>query len=252
MRRRIRLTGRTQIAVSDAEIKIADLGGGKRVVTLVPTKKLLEKFPAHARVLVVLKENKLVELVEFGTLGVLKAAVDLKNTAFVAPTCQLRIVSTEPTAVGLLLGSTDTWTLAADQKDKSQKGILNFMPGDIAPRAWKLIVQENDYPVVYVDKRIPDVRTWVRNDPTFLAFVLPAIIAQVFEDILAGGPDQDVDWIKDWCKWADRLMPGTKPPFGEQRKDRLEWIENLQESFSQRYHLSDKVVSELTAQGGTQ
>jgi len=254
MRRRIRLTGRKQIAKSDATVKIIEIPGRRLLALTLADNRLFAKFPKESRVLVVLKENKLIELSEFGTLGALKTTTELKNEAFANPSCQLRIVTPDGQHLGMLLGSTDTWSLNADPltTKNGKKGILCFQPDDIAPRAWKLDVRDNDYPVVYVDKRIPDTRTWVKTDPTFVAFVLPAIVAQVFDDILQQPVEPDADWMKDWLAWGDALMPGSKPPFGGTHTERKEWIELLIESFSARYRLSNRVVEHLTAEAGRQ
>src|SRR6202012_5980377 len=102
-----------------------------------------------------------------GTVASPKDVAEMSNTAFVNPTCQLRIVSPDRQQIGLLLGSTDTWSLVsvADADEKGKRGILCFQPDDIAPRAWKLEIRDYDYPVVRVDRGIPDVRAWVRKDP---------------------------------------------------------------------------------------
>ncbi len=250
MRRRIRLTGRKQIAKSVATVKIIEIPGRRMLTLSLSDSRQFAKFPKDSRILVVLKENKLIELAEFGTLGALRTTAELRNTAFANPSCQLRIVTPDGQHMGMLLGSTDTWSLNVDPTthQNGKKGILCFQPDDIAPRAWKLDVREDDYPVVYVDKRIPDVRTWVKTDPTFVAFVFPAIVSQVFDHIFQEASEPDADWMKDWLAWADALMPGVKPPFGGTHRERKEWIEPLIDSFSARFHLSNRVVDHLIAE----
>src|SRR5690349_16645060 len=103
MRRRIRLTGRKQIAKSDAAVKIIEVPGRRLLTLALADDRQFAKFSRDSRVLVVLRENKLIELAEFGTLGALKSAAELRNTAFVNPTCQLRIVSPDGGRLGLLL-----------------------------------------------------------------------------------------------------------------------------------------------------
>jgi len=246
MRRRIRLTGRKQLSKSVATVRIIEVAG-RRLLTLALNDGVRAKFPKGSRVVVVLKENKLIELVEFGTIGALRQIAEMTNTAFANPSCQLRIVSQGGQHLGLLLGSTDTWTLnaIADVHETGKKGILCFQPDNIAPRAWKLEIRDDDYPVVYVDDRIPDVRTWVRTDPVFIGFVFPAIAAQVFDDILLQQSEPDVEWMKDWVAWANALMPGNRPPYGGTPSEKKEWIENLIDSFSYRHRLSDKLVGHL-------
>ena len=247
MRRRIRLTGRKQLPKSVAAAKIIELPGRRMLALSLGDRVLSGRFPPDSRVVMVLKENKLIELVEFGTLGSLKNTAEITNTAFANPTCQLRIVSPDRQQIGLLLGSTDTWSLisVSDVHQRGKKGILCFQPDDIAPRAWKLEIRDNDYPVVKVDKRIPDVRTWVRTDPVFIGFVLPAIVSQVFDEILLEPSEPDADWMKDWLAWANSFMPGNKAPYGATPSEKKEWVELLIDSFSHKFRLSDKLVTQL-------
>src|SRR5262249_52098509 len=145
MRRRIRLTGRKQLARSSVAVKIAEMPG-KRLLTLSPAEpQAYRHFPPDARIAVPLHENNLVEIVDFGTIGSPKAVTEIQNQTFAAPSCQLRIAAAGKENQGLLLASTDTWTLRADnnQQDTATKGILLFQPAAIQPRAWKLDIREN-------------------------------------------------------------------------------------------------------------
>jgi len=193
-------------------------------------------------------ENKLVELVQFGNLDSPRVTAELQNPLFVAPSCQLRVVASDGQRRGLLLGSTDTWTLRGDGESGAEKGILLFKPAPIAPRVWKLDIRENDYPIVYLDKRIPNAGTWARTDPIFIGAVLPAIIGQVFADILQQDDEPDIPWVKDWIRWADILMPGQKPPYSQANQDTREWIESLIETFCRRHHISDRLVRTLVGE----
>jgi len=119
-------------------------------------------------------------------LGDVLGTARLKNNAFECPSCQLRIVSSEPDFIGKVLGSTDSWTLRVDDEKEDgvrSDGILLFQPHAISPRSWKLEVRDDDYPVVYIDKRIPDSRAWVRTNPVFLSCVLPLVVKEIFLSI---------------------------------------------------------------------
>ena len=167
----------------------------------------------------------------------MKHTAEIKSGAFSAPSCQLRVVAANNEQKGLLLGSTDTWTMRTggdDQDGTASEGILLFQPHEIAPRSWKLDVREDDYPIVYIDKKIPDSRTWVRNDPVFVSCVLPAIIREVFDDILVATPPEQA-WAKDWLGWADTLMPGREIPWTDGRQQKQVWVNDLLDSFCQRH-----------------
>lgn len=252
MRRRIRLTGRRQLSRSSVAVKFASLPDKRLLTFSIRDKGPFRTFPADSKVSLRLHENKLVELVDLGTLASPKPVADFANQSFVTPSCQLRVVAPDiGDARNLLLGSTDTWTLRPEDEEehRSKKGILLFQPAAVAPRVWKLDIREDDYPVVYIDERIPDPRTWARTDPVFLGAALPAILFQVFEDILEQEIPADTEWMNDWLRWADLLMPGKRAPAAATPQDRRAWIEDLIDSFCSRHRLSDLVVARLT-QGG--
>lgn len=255
MRRRIRLTGRRQLSRSSVNVRVVVLPH-KRLLTLgIVDPKPFQDFPNDAKLTIRLIENKIVELVDFGTLGAPRPACELKNSSFSAPSCQLRVASVDPERPGLLLGSTEPWTLQTDndsEAGRSQKGILNFQPKNTAPRTWKLDIRENEYPVVYVDERIPDPRGWARNDPGFVSTALPSIIGEVFDEILDEDAPSDIDWMADWLRWADSLVPGKAPPPREtKRREKKEWIDDLVDTFCQRHRVADKLLAKLISDGAT-
>ncbi len=248
MRKRIRLTGRRQLARSSVDVKVAKIGDKTIVSMTIADTKAFSKMPETARVKLRLFENKNSETLEFGTLGKLKITAEIVSGAFSAPSCQLRVVATDAGKTGLLLASTDNWTLRTGNDDgtgTASEGILDFQPSDIAPRVWKLGLREDEHPIVYVDKSIPDSRTWVRNDPIFLSCVLPAIVKEIFDDILSSSAGFEQDWVKDWLGWADTLMPGKAPPWNEGPRQKSEWVGDLLDSFCQRHGMLDLLVGKL-------
>ena len=252
MRQRIRLTGRRQLPKSAVEAKIFDLGSKRLVALTIAQPEYFRKLPASARIKLRFFENKFSETLEFGTVGEPAQTAELKNRSFAAPSCQLRVVATDIDRQGILLGSTDSWTLRADNDDPgsiASEGILLFQPANIAPRAWKVEIRDDEYPVVYIDRGIPDARAWVRNDPVFISCVLPAIIREVFSNILSGLDLPEQGWTRDWLQWAETLMPGQLPAVGEaQQKDK--WIESLLDTFCLKRGTLDKLVNQLKESGG--
>ncbi|ESX34543.1 MULTISPECIES: hypothetical protein [unclassified Mesorhizobium] len=250
MHRTIRLTGRRQLAKSSVAVRVTEVGEKRLLTIAITDPKVFRGFPEDARISVRLTENKQMESVQFGAVGSPRHATEINNTSFGDPSCQLRVASASTDQLGLLLGSSDSWRLNSEKEHQEggSKGILRFLPKDIAPRVWKLDIQENAHPVVQIDKRIPDARTWVRTDPVFISAVLPAILYQVFDDVLSQDSPQDTPWMKDWIMWADSVMPGKPPPASsDEVGDRRRWIEDLIDSFCQRHHLSDRIVDMLTA-----
>ena len=249
MRRRIRLTGRKQLPHSSVGVEIFDANDPeKKLISLsLLNQKLFQSFPGTARIKLRLFESKFFETLEFGTLDEQKPTAYLKNIAFSAPTCQLRIVGSDDDNKGLLLGSTKTWTLRKGNEDEkgARKGILMFKHKNISPRIWKLDTRDDDYPVVYIDQKIVNPGAWARNDPVFTSCVLPAIIREVFEEILDSEESPEQEWIQDWLAWADHIMHNKPPPFSDENVRKQQWIEDLLDNFCHKHRMLDMLLDDL-------
>lgn len=247
MRRRIRLTGRRQLSKGDFDIRLPEVGGKRLLTVVLADPKALSAFPADAEVSIRLFENKRVEVVRLGTVGKLATSRELKNADFVAPSCRVRVAVAN--GHGLLLASTDDWTLRGegDEDLESRRGIIQFLPADTAPQVWKLEFPGNDHPIIKVDKNIPHASKWARNDPVFVSCVLPAVVGAVFGQILAEETEPEGDWMADWVKWAKVLLPEAPPPFGSDEAERADYTNRLIDSFCYRHSLADQLFKDLKA-----
>lgn len=242
MRRRIRLTGRRQLAKSAIRVGLSELEGGKLVTMTIAHREAFAPFPPEAKVSLKLVENKKVEVIDFGTVGRMSTVRDLKSPDFIAPSCQVRIADSGLGTKGLLLASSDTWTLKGDDENEGEnsRGILSFLADETAPQSWKLDIRENDYPLVRVDKRIPNAALWARNDPVFVGTALPAIVRRVFDEILRAVHSDDTPWVKDWLAWSGTLLPGQDAPIDDEGQD--DWLEQLIDTFCAKHAFADKLL----------
>ena len=239
MRRTIRLTGRRQLPVSSVKVRLHPSTEAEQtnISLTISEHKHFRIFPGTASIKLRLIENKLSKTLTFGTIAKPNTVQSISSGAFSAPSCQLRVVSNDKPNTGRLLGSSRSWTLRTDvhlggEPAEASEGLLLFQPFDIAPLSWKLDIREDSKPIVYIDKRIPNSRTWARTDPVFVACVLPAIVREIFEDILKNKDQPSSDsWEMDWVNWADSLMLGVKPPWNETGDLRRRWVDNLLENF---------------------
>src|SRR5689334_11073154 len=116
MRRRIRLTGRRQLSKSTVKVALTELGGKPLVTMTVAQADAFKPFPADAKVSLRLVENKRVEVLDFGTIGELRSSCEVQSPGLVAPSCQLRVADSGMGRKGLLLASTDNWTIKGDDQ----------------------------------------------------------------------------------------------------------------------------------------
>jgi hypothetical protein len=244
MRRSIRLTGRKQLAQSSFRLSLMDVGEKRLAAFSILKPTELQGFPPDSEVRVKLVENKLVEVLHFGSISKPTVTVELSDDSFRAPSCQVRIVSREAEKSGMLLGSTNPWTL---KSGGDPDGILLFQPADIKPRLWRLDIRDNgqEHPILYVDERIPDASLWARSDPVFAACVLPYVVTEVMRKVLALNAAPDDGWEADWLAWAAAMMPGSKAPFNANEPDRETWIEELIATFSLRHDLAGQALAKI-------
>lgn len=243
MRKSIRLTGRKQLAISDFDFQLRDVGG-KQVATLTVDRGASQSLPADALVRVKLVENKRVSVLRFGSISEPKLDFDVGETPFRAPSCQVRIVKAgDPD--GLLIGSTSTWTY---KTDGAQEGILQFQSFDIAPRLWKLELRDQEYPIVYVDQQVPDAAAWAGTSPIFGALVFPTVVREVFRKIAdqSAGARPDDGWMADWIGWAENLAPGDAMPLGAEDEELGNWCDSVVDAFLRRHGVASKAISELS------
>lgn len=258
MRRRIKFTGRRKLPKASVATKLFNMPDGKLAVGMGIVGKYFEGLPDTARIKLRLFENKISETLEFGTLGEPRSTADIKESkAFSAPTCQLRIVGTEGKDKGKVLGSTDAlWRIGIDErkpKESSSESLLPLKVGDIAPLCWKLGFDDGP-PVLYVDGKIPEPIKWMKTDPVFVSCVLPAIIRELFEEILmkasslddmkASSLDDDEEWVEDWLNWAKAFAPEKLPEKGD-LEEKQEWISGLIGAFCERHGMLDKLIGGL-------
>ncbi|WP_421760314.1 hypothetical protein [Devosia sp.] len=246
MRKTIRLTGRKQLAQSAFEFRFSEVNGRQVGTLAVADLAALKSFQVDSEIRVKISENKLVRILRFGTVGRPVTVCDVDSGTFRAPSCQVRIVDRSKDKDGLLLGSTNTWTLSsAGDPD----GILLFQPAAIAPRLWKLDIRDQDKPVLYIDEKIPDAALWAKTDPIFAACVLPAVIAELMGVILDSDEPPESGWESDWMKWADDFMPGGVPPYKGSAQEQKAWIDELVGAFAARHNLSGNVLQNLATTG---
>lgn len=238
MRRTIHLTGRRQIPTSAFDFEITDLDGRKVAYLSARNIKVLEGYPASSVVKVKLVENKLVETLEYGPISKLSTVTELSQESFQAPSCQIRIVGRDGENSGKLLASTRPWTFKSDAETE---GILLFQAADTAPRLWRLEIREQERPILYVDKNIPNVSTWSKSDPVFAACIFPHVIERVFSTVLDERSRPEDGWMAEWLDWADSMMPGAEAPFSDVEAH-AKWIDSLIDTFAAKHKLAASVL----------
>ena len=213
-------------------------------------------FPRNSALKLKLYENKGIETLLLGqkrdlcdSSGRTIAIERTLENEFSRPACQIRIIQTVGPMKGLVLGATPVWTMRStsiSDGDVQSTGILKFAVDNLDPHTWTLRFPETDYPTVYLDRCIPNAKAWVRNDPVFISFVLPAIIRQIFERILESQEYSEVRWMRDWVEWAKTVGVEDDLPTHLDTESREKWIEDIVSGFAVKNRIHQRLIRELT------
>lgn len=249
MRRTIHLSGRKELPGSCFDVEVREAGANALVcLTIVRDtngRSPLDRFPKDAELRLRLSENNMIDVLRFGSVANPNGTAAVEPGRFTTPSCQLRVV--DPHTPGKLLGSTRTRVY---KPDGQTDGILHFVPYDTAPRLWELHFPEDNYPVLRVDKGVPNAAAWASSDPTFLACTLPAVVEMVMIRILDQDSAPEDGWMADWLAWSDTIQPGAdSPPFRQPLERKSEWIAHLIDGFARRHDLAGLVRRELVKVG---
>ena len=249
MRSEIKLTGRRKIPISAVSVQVID-GSPQKAVFSIRQRYHFNKMPRSSVVKLRFSENNMSQTIRLGQLSDLEG---IELTKFLdhtvsRPSCQVRVVNMKPPNKGILLGWTRRWTIDSDkgtEEANTNDGILKFATRATSPRTWILEFPETDYPTVYLDQSLPNPKSWARNNPVFVSFVLPAVVREVLDYILQAPEYQDVKWMVDWMKWARGLVQIDPPAIGAEYEDRARWISEVIATFSLKHDVLKKFLKSL-------
>ena len=246
---KIALTGRKDLPQSAFNFDWENTNSGATCIFQILDSTCVDGFPRQSRVRVLMTENKNVYVVDFGTLGNLKASENIGNISLNDVKPELRIVSADSETEGLLLGSVK---LPKSDKTGSADGILHFQKKDTTPLLWDLEINEVDFPVLFLNEEIDDCVNWVQSDPVFLGAVFPVVIERVFTKIFDSDSGQDDGWMAQWILWAEQSMGCDKfPASGTDDRGVLEdWLKNATSTILTKMDLLKDAVTQLNKAEG--
>ena len=250
MRERIRFTNRKEISVGSIQSSFKEKNKIPIDITLsVKDPSEFESFPVISNVRLRLEENKKINVIHFGNLKDLLNRPITSNIInplwFKSPSCELKISVSEGKDLGKILGSTAKWKLRPLENgsdDIASRGLLSFMYDDIKPLIWNLEFPEDDYPILCVEKSIPQSSDWFASNGMFCACVYPVVVRMVFQkifDLNDLDPGNYQLWVTDWLRWAEDISNDVYRTnkiiiFDKSPDEREEWINDMIINFSQK------------------
>ena len=197
-------------------------------------------FPDDARVFVEAYNATSYMRFAFGSVGMFSAPASTRLvdiTAGQMAKFRLKVVDTS-TRFGLLLGVADKLIpLRPDEVISRRQSLLPVEFRDLGERVWRLDL--SDWPVLELNRNIPDLGEVARSADSFAALVFPEVVRRILHQAVIElectdpGLDDD-DWPGLWITYACSLQAVSEPPEGTDERTRTlqhEWIEKAVDAF---------------------
>lgn len=242
----IRLTGRKSLPQNAFDFEW--VGNEEGVITRLSIidYSVLAGFPADARIRVALRENKNINIVDFGTLDNLTPSVQIYGILLISPSAELRVIQSHTEEEHLLLGSVKLPKIA---NKGDAEGILHFQVKNTTPLLWELVIEEDAYPVLYLSDRLEekvDPVLWVRSNHLFMITVFPELIDKVFRYIFSNDSPTNEGWMTDWITWAESAMGCPDFPVDANEDQLNKWLADSISTITGKMGLLDDFISGIT------
>ncbi|MHC8597724.1 hypothetical protein ACYVVU_05460 [Arenicellales bacterium IMCC55707] len=247
MQRTFNYTGRSRIAKEEVLITIDDRGDLPPVFDA--EFKFQRNFPDRCRLYVEAYHRETLQRFDFGTIANPVApqnrvldSVDLTGTTLF----RVRVVD-ESGDIGRLIGAADSLRPEGDD-DQNRESLMVLKSRDLGSVPWQVELDAGgSKPALLVNNRIPDAINRAKNDPTFYALVMPAVLRQVLTDMaLNEDAEEDLDadgTRQQWIQMAEGLN-STIPKSGD-REEKLSWVEGVVQAFCQSNEIIDVLVKRI-------
>ena len=193
-----------------------------------------KKLPEDLQVYLKVKQNTIIEHINCGTIGNIKSPKESALKSFADPSVSLSVTVQiiDPVTKKVNFSNRKPIKINLNEDSDSAESPICFAQGDIAPDFWKLDdINETDKPTIRHSNKV--VKDNLRNDPVFLASILPVTIEMVLSWIW----DQDVwdtesKWIPLWKDYIESLgkeWHKNTNPHDEEAKET--WIQDVKKAW---------------------
>ena len=199
-------------------------------------------LPSDANVFLEAYRHTAWQRFDFGTVGTQLAPEDRTLRDFgAAEGIQFRVKIVEPISHG-----TDAARILAQadgikpNQDGPRPSLLPLDPDpELRDEVWRLVIDENDGPLVKVSTQLVRDRHALARSPTFITLVLPEVLRAVLKWALEHGLPDDEEWDTPrgrWIRFACGLLAQNEPPAELDDRDegddaRARWIDDVVNRF---------------------
>lgn len=226
MTRRSNPTGLIELGKSQVNIELSELGDG-RFFSLTRIDLGKHTVPPDAKVICVIKAGRSAQRVELGRLDTWDKSPQLLSDLDASEIPSFRILIRDPTCPKLL-ASAERVRLRHPGQSESLIPIESVELGELT---WRMRLDEDDGPVLQVNKTLYPNAGAAEQDALFVGIVLPEALRQVCREILQDveGLDDTSDWRSAWSPWLIKAGLSLPPP--DQPGAQQTWIEQAVERF---------------------
>lgn len=253
MIRRFNYTGRIKIPRNKADISLFVERKGRYFRAKINLDGL--QLPENARVYIDANYKGVYQRFDFGTVSTIK---EPENTLLSElPETELAYfdisVVDETGKVGLLLASAKGIAVSTGGTPNDRIPLLYVNPTDLGNQFWKLSFDSNndERPVLEINKNIPDVFEMARNDVKFISLVYPAAFRGVLLKLLEQDDfDNETDtWVNDWLKFITLTLgiknyPSLEMENGKITPEQEAWVDDCVNEYCKRLQLFEKFTSQ--------
>jgi hypothetical protein len=131
--------------------------------------------------------------------------------------------------------------------DSGRQSLLPVDPsGELGEEVWRLKFMHNNA-WLQVNNKIPNIMDIARTNETFFALVYPAVLRQIFFQVLIidqrDDADEDDEWHCKWLRWGRHWHPDkSNPPENvpNDHADQLAWIEAVVGNFAEQHQAAHR------------
>ena len=247
----IRLSGRKELAHTDFNYEILKSQNPQSTTPILKLNGVNEThgLPEDSVILVRLKDLRDYRNFECGSLSAPKSPPEdaLKNFKRESYQVSFRIVGKSGASKGKILGSSVQKKVETEDFSNTSSGLLPFGTQDLGSLLWKLEIDDENGPFIYVNSRVRGISNMFREDKLLLSAIFPNVIKEIFQNVYMDGnpPLLTPDWKERWSTWGSRFNEDqlARNPDPCELK---EWIESLIENFMEHHAFVDHLIQDTT------
>jgi len=129
--------------------------------------------------------------------------------------------------------------LRAQTDSRHQDELISVLPKDLDELPWTIDWSDPDEgPVIHVNERMYDHRTFLTRDPVTSALVLPTVLREVLHRVAADREARETTWGRRWIDFASRMSTSPMPDEDDDEAAVDDWVLGALHEFSRRHLLA--------------